>query len=114
MLLNGGQLNGVRLVSRASVAYMTADHLDTIKPATATLQPGYGFGLGFAVRKSAGVNSTIGSAGEYRWGGAAGTGLRVDPKEQLVAIMMTQTVPGPAQRFDRAMFRHAVSRALVD
>ena len=114
MLLNGGQLDGVRILSRATVAYMTADHLDTIKPAIPTLSPGYGFGLGFAVRKGAGVNSTIGSAGEYNWGGAAGTGFWVDPKEQLVAIMMTQTVPGPAQRFDRALFRHAVYQAIVD
>ena len=114
MLLNGGQLDGVRVLSRATVAYMTADHLDTIRPAIPTLQPGYGFGLGFAVRKGAGVNSTIGSAGEYNWGGAAGTGFWVDPKEQLVAIMMTQTVPGPAQRFDRALFRHAVYQAIVD
>jgi len=114
MLLNGGKLDGVRILSRATVAYMTADHLDTIKPAIPTLQPGYGFGLGFAVRKGAGVNNTIGSAGEYNWGGAAGTGFWVDPKEQLVAIMMTQTVPGPAQRFDRALFRHAVYQALID
>ena len=60
------------------------------------------------------MNSTIGSAGEYNWGGAAGTGFWVDPKEQLVAIVMTQTVPGPAQRFDRALFRHAVYQAIVD
>jgi CubicO group peptidase (beta-lactamase class C family) len=114
MLLNGGQLDGVRILGRATVAYMTSDHLDTIKPAIPTLQPGYGFGLGFAVRKGGGVNSTIGSAGEYNWGGAAGTGFWVDPKEQLVAIMMTQTVPGPAQRFDRALFRHAVYQAIAD
>jgi CubicO group peptidase (beta-lactamase class C family) len=114
MLLNGGQLDGVRVLSRATVAYMTADHLDTIKPAIPTLQPGYGFGLGFAVRKGARVNSTIGSAGEYNWGGAAGTGFWVDPKEQLIAVMMTQTVPGLAQRFDRALFRHAVYQAIAD
>ena len=114
MMLNGGQLGGVRLLSRATVAYMTADHLDTIKPAIPVLQPGYGFGLGFAVRKGGGVNNTIGSAGEYNWGGAAGTGFWIDPKEQLIAIMMTQTVPGPAQRFDRALFRHAVYQAIVD
>ncbi len=114
MLLNGGKLDGVRVLGRATVAYMTADHLDTIKPAIPTLQPGYGFGLGFAVRKGAGVNSAIGSAGEYNWGGAAGTGFWIDPKEQLIAIVMTQTVPGPAQRIDRALFRHAVYQALVD
>jgi CubicO group peptidase (beta-lactamase class C family) len=114
MLLNGGSLNGTRILGRATVAYMTADHLDTIKPAIPTLQAGYGFGLGFAVRQGNGVNSTIGSAGEYNWGGAAGTGFWIDPKEQLVAIVMTQTVPGPAQRFDRALFRHAVYQAIKD
>ena len=114
MMLNGGQLDGVRVLGRATVAYMTADHLDTIKPAIPVLQPGYGFGLGFAVRKGGGVNNTIGSAGEYNWGGAAGTGFWIDPKEQLIAIMMTQTVPGPAQRVDRALFRHAVYQAIVD
>jgi CubicO group peptidase (beta-lactamase class C family) len=114
MMLNGGQLDGVRVLGRATVTYMTADHLDTIKPAIPVLQPGYGFGLGFAVRKGGGVNNTIGSAGEYNWGGAAGTGFWIDPKEQLIAIMMTQTVFGPAQRFDRALFRHAVYQAIVD
>jgi CubicO group peptidase (beta-lactamase class C family) len=114
MLLNGGQLESARILGKATVAYMTADHLDTIKAATPGLQPGYGFGLGFAVRKGAGVNNTIGSPGEYNWGGAAGTGFWIDPKEQLIAIVMTQTVPGPAQRVDRALFRHAVYQAIVN
>jgi CubicO group peptidase (beta-lactamase class C family) len=114
MLANGGQLDGVRVLSRATVAYMTADHLDTIKPAIPTLQPGYGFGLGFAVRKGNGVNNAIGSADEFNWGGAGGTGFWVDPKEKLVAIVMAQTMPGPAQRIDRALFRHAVYQAIVD
>jgi len=116
MLLNGGQLDGARLLSRASVAYMTADHLDTIKPAVpGSLTPGYGFGLGFAVRKDNGVANFPGSAGEFTWGGAAGTGFWVDPKEQLVVVVMTQTVPGvAAQRLDRARWRQAVYQALVD
>src|SRR5215207_1621031 len=114
MLLNGGKLDGVRILGKATVAYMTSDHLDTIKAVGPTLQAGYGFGLGFAVRKGGGVNSTIGSAGEYNWGGAGGTGFWIDPKEQLIAIVMTQTVPGPAQRMDRALFRHAVYQAITD
>ena len=116
MLLNGGQLDGARLLSRATVAYMTADHLDTIKPAVpGSLTPGYGFGLGFAVRKDNGVANFPGSAGEFTWGGAAGTGFWVDPKEQLVVVVMTQTVPGvAAQRLDRARWRQAVYQALVD
>ena len=116
MLLNGGQLDGARLLGRATVAYMTADHLDTIKPPIpGLLPPGYGFGLGFAVRKGNGVASVPGSAGEFNWGGAAGTGFWVDPKEQLAVVVMTQTVPGvAAQRLDRARWRQAVYQALVD
>ena len=114
MLANGGQLDGVRLLGRATVNYMTSDHLGTIKAAIPTLQVGYGFGLGFAVRKETGVNAAPGSAGEYNWGGAAGTGFWVDPKEQLVAVIMTQTVPGPAQRYDRALVRQLVYQAIVD
>jgi CubicO group peptidase (beta-lactamase class C family) len=116
MLLNGGQLDGARLLSRTTVNYMTADHLDTIKPAVpGSLPPGYGFGLGFAVRSGNGVANIPGSAGEFNWGGAAGTGFWVDPKEQLVVVVMTQTVPGvAAQRLDRARWRQAVYQALVD
>ncbi len=114
MLLNGGQLDGARMLSRTTVAYMTSDHLGAIKPAIPLLQPGYGFGLGFAVRKDSGVNAVPGSAGEFTWGGAAGTGFWVDPKEQLICIVMTQTQPGPAQRYDRALFRQLVQQAIID
>jgi CubicO group peptidase (beta-lactamase class C family) len=114
MLANGGQLDGARLLGRATVSYMTSDHLGTIKPAIALLQPGYGFGLGFAVRKETGVNSAPGSAGEYNWGGAAGTGFWIDPKEALICVIMTQTVPGPAQRYDRALVRQLVYQAIVE
>jgi CubicO group peptidase (beta-lactamase class C family) len=114
MLANGGQLDGARLLGRATVGYMTADHLGTIKPAIALLQPGYGFGLGFAVRKETGVNSVPGSAGEYSWGGAAGTGFWIDPKEALICVVMTQTVPGPAQRYDRALVRQLVYQAIIE
>jgi len=58
MMLNGGRLDDVRLLSPTIVTYMTSDHLDTIKPAIPTLQPGYGFGLGFAVRKANGVRKS--------------------------------------------------------
>jgi CubicO group peptidase (beta-lactamase class C family) len=114
MLANGGQLDGARLLGRATVSYMTSDHLGTIKPAIALLQPGYGFGLGFAVRKETGVNSVPGSAGEYNWGGAAGTGFWIDPKEALICVVMTQTVPGPAQRYDRALVRQLVYQAIIE
>src|SRR5207344_982419 len=91
MLLNGGELGGVRIVSRKTVEYMTSDHLGAIRgPA-----PGYGFGLGFAVRLADGQSPSEGSAGDYNWGGAAGTYFWVDPKERLVAVWMMQA---PGQR----------------
>ncbi len=82
MLLNGGQLDRVRILGRATVAQMSSDHLGDIRVASPILPRGYGFGLGFAVRKETGLNWVTGSAGEYRWGGAAGTAFWVDPKEQ--------------------------------
>ncbi len=114
MLLNGGQLDGVRLLGRATVAHMTADHVGDIKVASSTLARGYGFGLGFAVRKETGLNAMTGSAGEYRWGGAAGTAFWIDPKEQMVVVWMTQGQPGPVRGQDRDLFRQLVQAAIVD
>ncbi len=114
MLANGGQLDGRRLLARTTVRHMTSDHLGTIRPAIPTLPPGYGFGLGFAVRRADGLNAYTGSAGEYNWGGAGGTMFWVDPKEQLVAILMTQAQPGPWQREFKELFRQLVYQAIVD
>src|SRR3989449_3548141 len=113
MLLNGGHLDGVRLLSRATVSHMTSDHLGDIKIA-GTLARGYTFGLGFAIRKETGLNAVPGSAGEYTWGGAAGTGFWIDPKEQMVVILMTQNQPGPARGYDRQLFRQVVQQAIID
>jgi len=104
MLLNGGQLDGVRLLGRATVAHMTSDHLGDIRVASPILPRGYGFGLGFAVRKETGLNPMTGSAGEYRWGGAAGTAFWIDPKEQMVVVWMTQGAPGLRRGEDRDLF----------
>jgi CubicO group peptidase (beta-lactamase class C family) len=93
MLLNGGSLNGKRLVSPKTVAYMTADHLGPGVASGPGL--GYGFGLGFAVRKDAGMASLPGSVGDYYWGGAAGTYFWIDPKEDLFVVYMMQS---PKQR----------------
>ena len=112
MLANGGQLEGKRLLAGTTVRHMTSDHLGDIKPAL--LAPGYGFGLGFAVRRADGVNGVAGTAGEYNWGGAGGTAFWVDPKEQLVAVLMTQAQPGPWQREFKELFRQLVYQAIVD
>ena len=114
MLLNGGQLDGVRILGRATVAQMTSDHLGDTRVAIPTLPRGYGFGLGFAVRKETGLNWVTGSAGEYRWGGAAGTAFWVDPKEQMVVVWMTQAQPGPRRGEDRDLFRQLVQAAILD
>lgn len=115
MMINGGQLDGVRLLSRTTVSYMTADHLGDAKGAGAVaLLPGMGFGLGFAVRREAGLFEVTGSAGEYFWAGAAGTGFYVDPKEELICVWMTQGQPGMARRYDRYLFKQLVYQAIND
>ncbi|HWI26479.1 MAG TPA: serine hydrolase domain-containing protein [Stellaceae bacterium] len=112
MMLNGGRLDGVRLLSRKTVEYMTADHLGGITGAPDLLIPGYGFGLGFAVRLAAGIAQVPGSVGQYYWGGLAGTTFWVDPAEQLFALLLIQ---GPGQReYYRVLFRDLVYAAVAD
>jgi CubicO group peptidase (beta-lactamase class C family) len=94
MLLNGGELDGVRLLSPKSVALMTTNRLG---PEVDTQGwryypgPGYGFGLGFAVRLDAGVGPQIGSVGDYFVEGLYGTFAFADPQEQLLAVFMIQS-----------------------
>jgi CubicO group peptidase (beta-lactamase class C family) len=112
MLLNCGRLDGVRLLSRKTVELMTADHLGPITGAPDLLLPGYGFGLGFAVRLQAGISPVPGSIGQYFWGGLAGTTFWVDPAEQLFALMLIQA---PNQRdYYRNLFRDLVYAAFAD
>ena len=115
MMLNGGQLDGVRLLSRTTVKYMTSDHLGEIKSSgSVALPPAIGFGLGFAVRRETGLFEVTGTAGEYYWAGAAGTGFYVDPKEELICILMTQGQPGMPRRYDRYLFKQLVYQAISD
>ncbi len=90
MLLNGGELDGKRILSRKSVELMTTDHLGDIP---GLWSPGYGFGLGFAVLEDVGATGALGSVGEFNWGGAAGTRFWADPKEGLIGIYMIQILP---------------------
>lgn len=115
MLLNGGELDGVRLLSSTTVRYMTADHLgpDTKFSGVTTLPGGTGFGLGFAVRNETGRFEVTGSAAEYYWAGAAGTGFYVDPKEAIIVVWMTQAQFGMPRRFDRYLFKQMVYQAVV-
>jgi CubicO group peptidase (beta-lactamase class C family) len=114
MLLNGGQLEGVRLLGRGTVRHMTSDHLGDMKAVGSLAGSGYGFGLGFAVRRADGLSVAPGSAGEFNWGGAAGTAFWVDPKEQLVVVLMVQMQPGVVTREVRETLRNIVYQAIVD
>ncbi len=112
MLLNGGTLDGLRLLSRKTVELMTADHLGSITGASDLLLPGHGFGLGFAVRLQAGIAQVPGSIGQYFWGGLAGTTFWVDPAERMFALMLIQA---PGQRdYYRTLFRDLVYSAFDD
>ena len=116
-MLNGGTLDGVRILSPASVRLMTSDHLGDI-PVNRTgrgadlLPPGHGFGLGFAVRLEDGLATQLGSQGMYYWSGISGTVFFVDPAKDFFAILLTQA---PNQRtFYRPLFRNLVYAALSD
>ena len=112
MLLNKGHLGEVRLLGPRTVDYMTCDHLGAIPANDSLLEPGEGFGLGFAVRTAAGVTPVPGSVGTYYWSGMGGTSFFVDPAEDMFAVMMMQ---GINQRsYYRQQFRNLVYSTLVD
>jgi CubicO group peptidase (beta-lactamase class C family) len=112
MMVNRGTLEGSRLLSRKTVELMTADHLGDITGAPDLLVPGYGFGLGFAVRLHAGISAMPGSVGQYFWGGLAGTTFWVDPAENLFGILLIQA-PGQREYF-RMLFRDMTYSAFSD
>ncbi len=112
MLMNNGRLDGVRLLGRKTLELMTSDHLGAIPSNPELLPPGHGFGLGFAVRTSAGMAPFPGTVGNYYWGGAAGTTFWVDPGERLYGVLMVQA---PVQREHyRLLFRDLVYAAIAD
>jgi CubicO group peptidase (beta-lactamase class C family) len=92
MLLGGGTLDGKRYLSPKTIAFMTSDQLEGVVPGPYYLPgPGYGFGLGFAVRRTAGGAPFPGSVGDYTWSGVGGTSFWVDPKEDLFVVFMIQS-----------------------
>ena len=114
MLANGGTLDGKRYLGPKTIAYMTSDHTaGVVTPGPYYLPgPGYGFGLGFAVRKEAGVALTPGSVGDYNWGGAGGTYFWVDPKENMFVVFAMQSPRNrvPFRQVLRDMVYAAVER----
>jgi CubicO group peptidase (beta-lactamase class C family) len=105
MLLNSGELEGVRILGPKTIALMTSDQLAAnverhtpvamgLGPFGPTPEMGTSFGLGFAVRVDAGRNPEPGSVGDFSWGGVLGTLFWVDPKEKMVAVMLTQAGQG--------------------
>jgi CubicO group peptidase (beta-lactamase class C family) len=96
MLLNGGMLDGTRIIGRKTLQVMASNHLEASVAIKGTLlPPGHGFGLGFAVRTHQGMAPFAGSVGQFFWSGMAGTFFWIDPKEELFAVLMSQ---GPGQR----------------
>lgn len=114
LILNGGELDGVRILGTKTVQLMTANHLGAeVGPGPLYLPgPGHGFGLGFAVRLTDGISGRLGSKGELRWGGWAGTQFWIDPVEDLICIWMIQDVPNSGRY--RWLFKNLVYQAIID
>lgn len=116
MLANGGQLDDVRVLSPSTVRLMTADHLAGLnvpEPPGALGTPGYGFGLGFAVRLADGVAGVPGNAGQYMWAGCGGTYFWVDPKAELVGVFMS-AAPSVQRSAHRRLIQTLVHSALME
>jgi CubicO group peptidase (beta-lactamase class C family) len=98
MLLNGGALDGERLLSPLTVDLMRSDVLGNLPVVSPLLAPGLGFGLTFAISKGPSQTATLAPAGQYRWGGAAGTAFWIDPSQNMVSLFMIQTLLDLAKR----------------
>jgi CubicO group peptidase (beta-lactamase class C family) len=117
MLRRGGSFEGVRILGRKTVEYMTSDQLGPEVDISAlrdwpNLTGGYGFGLSVAVRRAPGVAGIMGSTGDFNWGGAGGTYFWVDPKEELTAVLMARA--GPARLHLRQLLSTLVYASLVN
>ena len=121
MLLNGGELDGTRLLGTRTVEYMAQNHLPGGQDLEQFGRPlfaetsfaGVGFGLGFSVVQDNVANKVLSTIGEYAWGGAASTAFWVDPAEEITALFMTQLLPSSTHPI-RAQLKQLVYQALVD
>jgi CubicO group peptidase (beta-lactamase class C family) len=93
MLLNGGELDGVKILSNTTVDMMMSNQLSHLQPPQTEFRPGEGFGLGGYVVVDEARRGRLGSIGQFGWSGAAGTYFVIDRKEQLVALLMLQHLP---------------------
>ena len=110
MLLNGGELDGARILGRKTVELMASNHTGNLF--IASRGPGYGFGLGVSVLVDLGASGQLGSEGMFGWGGAYNTITFVDPKEDLIGILMSQLRPNNHLNIRRD-FQTLVYQALV-
>src|SRR4030095_4790805 len=108
MMLNGGELDGKRILSRKTVELMTVDHLVDKKG-----EEGVGFGIGFYVVKDLGARGVPGSVGEFGWVGAYHSSYWVDPKKELVVVYFTQLLPA-RDVDDHGKLRTLIYQALMD
>jgi len=108
MTLNGGELDGARILSPKTIELMTVDHLGDIP-----FRSGVGFGLGFSVVEELGTRGSLGSEGEYGWGGAYHSTYWVDPEEELVVVYLTQLIPSNGLD-DYAKLRSGIYQAIVE
>jgi CubicO group peptidase (beta-lactamase class C family) len=121
MLLNGGELDDVRLLSPRTLRFMTTNHLPGGRSLNEmgqstfaeTAMDGTGFGLGFSVLLDGAANKSLGSPGQFAWGGAASTAFWVDPAEDLTVVFMTQLLPSNSYPLRRHL-QAGVYQALVD
>lgn len=113
MVVNGGQLDGTRILSRESVEFMLSNHIQGLEGTPfPTTGPGYGFGLGWGVRLDEGGAYAPGSKGDAMWAGAGGTSFTVDPKEKIVGIILA-AAPNTRQH-TRFLFKNLIYGALVE
>jgi CubicO group peptidase (beta-lactamase class C family) len=122
MLVNGGELDGRRVLGRKTIELMSSNHLPGGTDLRAVALPGgygevgfdgMGFGLTVAVSNGPVANSASGSRGEYMWGGAASTAFWIDPAEELVVIFMTQLLPSGTFNF-RGQLKALVYSSIVE
>ncbi len=120
-LANGGELEGSRIIGRKTLGFMRMNHLPgnqdlptvSVGSFSETPYEGTGFGLGFSVKTDVAKSQTIGSVGEYGWGGMASTNFFIDPVEDLMMIFMTQLIPSSSYQV-RQELRAIINAALVD